>query len=299
MKLSMFLIDEGNDFQQELKAHALAEAARQGVELTVFFTGETLVGHLDALRLAIEGSKPDAMIVMSLRDQGLLRIVRQAAAAGIHWVFLNRTEDDLDSLRRERPGSAICVVCADELEIGRIQGRQIRALLPAGGKVLCVQGASRSLTARERLAGLQEATADAHIEVMSCGGDWQPEVARSAVRDWLRLAARGRTAIDLISCQNDHLAGGALQGLADAAAELGRPELGRLPVAGCDGLASVGQKMVRDGRLVATVVLPQVGARAVDVIVGFLRGGPRPAPYTGLAATPFPRYEELRPLSRA
>ncbi len=300
MQLDLFLTDEGNDFQQDLKAQALAAAATHGAGLRVSFTGEDLGGHLAALRAAIERTeaRPDAMIVMALRDRGLQRIVRQAADAGIHWVFINHTEDELDEVRRERPQVAVAVVCADELEIGRIQGRQVRALLPRGGKVLCVQGTPRSVTAKQRLAGLQEATAGGEVEVASCGGDWQPETARQAVRDWLRMTARGRVPIDLVACQNDHMARGALLGLADAGAELDRPELARLPVMGCDGLPSVGQAMVHDRQLVATVVLPPVAAQAVERIAAFLKGGTRPAAYASLPAAPFPGYEQLKPLAR-
>jgi ABC-type sugar transport system substrate-binding protein len=147
-----------------------------------------------------------------------------------------------------------------------------RRTLPLGTGRPCCQGTPRSFTAKQRLAGLQEATAGAAVEVASCGGDWQPETARRAVRDWLRMTARGRVPMDLVACQNDHMASDALLGLADAGAELDRPELARLPVIGCDGLPSVGQAMVRDRQLVATVVLPpgRAGRAPADL-------GPRPA----------------------
>jgi hypothetical protein len=55
--------------------------------------------------------------------------------------------------------------------------------------------------------------------------------------------------------------------------------------------------MVRDGRLVATVVLPRVAGPAVDEIAAFVARGEKPAPVLTHAATSFPPLPDLIPLS--
>jgi ABC-type sugar transport system substrate-binding protein len=117
------------------------------------------------------------------------------------------------------------------------------------------------------------------------------------VREWLRLAVGGRVPFQLVSCQNDHMAGGVLEALAAAAEKAGKPEFARIPVAGCDGAPEVGQKMVRDGRLVATVVLPRVAGPAVEEIARLLARGVKPAPLVTHAATSFPSIAELAPVA--
>jgi ABC-type sugar transport system substrate-binding protein len=297
-RIALALVDETNEFQQLLKADAEAAARKAGLELETLFTGESLPEHLGALRrLIVAERRPAALVVMAVRDHGLDRVVREAAAAGIHFVLLNAVEDDLGAVRREFPAVSVVTVCPDEVETGRVQGRQMRALVPAGHRVLYIQGSPRSLASRQRTAGMQETTAGARFEVALAGGDWSPAFAGRTVREWLRLAVGGRRPFDLVCCQNDHMAGGVLEALAAAAEEAGKPDLARIPVAGCDGAPEIGQKMVREGRLVATVVLPRVAGPAVDEVAALLSRGEKPAPAITHAATSFPPIGELKPLA--
>jgi len=298
-RIALALVDGTNQFQQLLKADAEAAARKAGLEVETLFTGESLVEHLGALRRLIVAPerRPAALLVMAVRDHGLDRVVREAAAAGIHFVFLNAVEDDLDAVRREFPAVSVVTVCPDEVETGRVQGRQMRALVPAGRRVLYIQGSPRSLASRQRTAGMQEATQGAPFEVALAGGDWNPAFAGRTVREWLRFAVSGRRPFDLVCCQNDHLAGGALEALAAAAAESKQPETARIAVSGCDGAPEIGQKMVRDGRLVATVVLPRVAGPAVEEVAALLARSVRPAPVIAHAAASFPPLDELTPIA--
>ena len=83
---------------------------------------------------------PVALLVMAVRDRGLGRVVRRAAEAGVHFVLLDQTEDPLDEVRRDHPEAIVCQACADEHEAGRVQGGLIDRLLPAGGRILLVEG---------------------------------------------------------------------------------------------------------------------------------------------------------------
>jgi ABC-type sugar transport system substrate-binding protein len=298
-RLALALVDESNQFQQLLRSDAEAAAHAAGLGIETLFTGESLPDHLGALRRLIvaPARRPLALLVMAVRDHGLDKVVREAAAAGVHFVFLNAVEDDLGAIRREFPAVSISTVCPDEEETGRVQGRQMRALVAAGRRVLYIQGSPRSLASRQRTAGMQKETAGAPIEIVLAGGDWNPAFAGRTVREWLRFAVGGRKPFDLVVCQNDHMAGGVLEALAAAAAESGQADIARIPVAGCDGAPDIGQKMVRDGRLVATVVLPRVAGPAVDEIAALLARGARPAPVIAHAATSFPPLGDLKPIA--
>jgi ABC-type sugar transport system substrate-binding protein len=93
------------------------------------------------------------------------------------------------------------------------------------------------------------------------------------------------------------MAGGVLEALAAAAAESGKPELARIPVAGCDGAPQIGERMVREGRLAATVVLPRVAGPAVEEIARLLVRGEKPAPVVTHSAASLPPLAELSPVA--
>jgi ABC-type sugar transport system substrate-binding protein len=299
-RAALVLVDERNPFQQLLRSDAQAAAQRTGVALTTLFSGDSFTEQTTVLRrlLAQEpAARPGALLVMAVRDYGLSRLVREALAAGVHFVFLNATEDDLDAVRGEAGSATVTVVCPDEVETGRVQGLQLRALVPPGRRVLYVQGSPRSLAARQRTAGMQETTAGAGFEVALAGGDWSPAHAARTVREWIRFAVDGRRPFDLVACHNDDMAAAAIEALAAAAAESRQSDLVRIPVTGCDGAPEFGQRLVRDGRLAATVVLPRVAGPAVEVVARLLLAGIRPDPQIFHNATSFPPVETLRPLA--
>jgi ABC-type sugar transport system substrate-binding protein len=239
------------------------------------------------------GRLPSALLVMCVTDRGLQRVAQHAAQAGVHVLFLNASEDNLESVRAANPGVAVGIVCPDEIETGRIQGRQFRRLLPHGGRVLYVQGRIRSEAARDRTAGVLAAIEGTPIDLIQLEAGWTAEDGREAAGVWLRMALRVKRNLDLIGCQNDMIAQGVLQAMSSVSAELGRPEIRSIPVTGCDGSPDMGQAMVRRGELRATVVLPRATGPAVEAIARVLRGGELPAPVTLLKPTSFP--EELEP----
>ena len=159
-RITLALVDPDNPFQQLLSADAEAAAREAGLELHTIFTGESLTEHLAALRRAFADPthEPDALLVMAVRDQGLTHVVQEAAAAGVHWFFLNAVEDDFDPIRHRHPAIAITTVCPDEVETGRVQGRQLRALIGSGRRALYVQGNPRSLVSRLRTEGMRQGT---------------------------------------------------------------------------------------------------------------------------------------------
>jgi ABC-type sugar transport system substrate-binding protein len=290
-RILLALVDPNNDFQQLLRADAEKAAAAEGATLDVAFTSHDLPAQLNRLRGAIMADpRPDAILVLAVRDKGLDRVAREAAKAGVSFVYLNRTEDELDAIRAESPKVAVCTVCADEIETGRIQGRIARQILPPGpGTVLIVQGSRRSLAARDRTAGMEEALKGSTLEVVTLEAGWTTDEAREAVGRWLGIVGRSNKRISLVGCNNDQIAVGALDALAAAAAELGRPDFKAVPVIGCDGTPALGQRLVLEGRLAGTVELARSAGPAVAIVARFVKGGALPPPITMLAGAPFVR----------
>lgn len=299
-KVALFLVDETNEFQRLLRADGERAAERASLALDTHFSGMNFAAQLSQLQDALEGArKPGAVLVMCVNDRGLQRLARRAAQSGVHVVFLNASADDLDEVRKESPGVALTTVCPDERETGRIQGRQFRSLVPAGGHVLYVQGRLRSLAARDRTAGMQEAIEGAGLDVVTIEAGWTAEEGREAAATWMRIALRVNRPLHLIGCQNDMLATGVLEALEIVAHELGRPEIAQIPVTGCDGSPLLGQSLVRKGALRATVVLPRATTRAIELVDGVLRGGALPPGRVLLEPVSFPTATELAVTARA
>jgi ribose transport system substrate-binding protein len=295
-RLALCLIDANNEFQQVARRDGEAAARQAGLSIETHWSGDDLSAQLGQLRHLLESSpRPEAILIMAVRDQGLGRIARDATGAGIHWVFLNRSDDDLEGLRREHPKLVICQVYPDEVETGRVQGEIIKTLLPEGGKVLQVQGSKRSLAARDRSAGTHEALEGSAVKLVDLEAGWSEQEGYNALVGWLRVAVQANMRFDLVACHNDLLAQGARRALDEVARDLDKAALTSIPIVGCDGTPSVGQAMVKDGRLAATVELPRSSGPAVELVAKGLTGQGAPPAVLTLRAKPFPGLEELRP----
>lgn len=295
-RLALFLVDEKNEFQRLLRSDAESAAARHRLALETHFSGMDFAAQLSAVQGCLDAKEPpSAILVMCVSDRGLQRLAQRAAHAGVHVLFLNASEDDLSAVRAENPAVAVSFVCPDELETGRIQGRQFRRLVPARGKVLYVQGRIRSKAARDRTAGVLQAIEGSPIDLMALEAGWTAEDGREAVGTWLRMALRANRHLDLIGCQNDMIATGALEALSAVAAEFGRPEVRQIPVTGCDGSPEFGQPLVRRGELRATVILPRSTGAAVDAIAHTLRTRELPPHALLLKPESYPPEAEVHP----
>lgn len=297
-KVALVLVDAANDFQQRLRGEAEAAAASAGLSLALRWSGADLTAQMDAIQEfldAPEEERPAAVLVMAVRDQGLPRASQRAVEAGVGFVYLNRTRDDLAPLRIKAPKLPLGTVCIDELETGRIQGRQFRRLLPTGGRVVYAQGSRRSLAATDRTAGMEEAVRDSGLEVIPVEAGWSQDEAREALTGYLSIALRTRRHIDLVGCQNDLIAAGALQAL-EHTATLGTGLSSAIAVTGCDGTPELGQKLLAAGRIVATIELPSMTGLAVSSVGRCLsRGGQFPEMST-VTGRSIPDEARLAPL---
>jgi len=251
-------------------ADARAAAARAGLGIEVVFADNNAVVQIHQLFKHVhapEAERPAAIVVETVTGEGLERVARNAVAAGIGWVLMNRSVSYLQSLRELRGDLPIGVVSVDNREAGRIQGRQLLALLPRGGPVLYVQGPGDTAAASDRLRGAQETIAGAGIELRVLNGDWTVQGGEKAVTGWLRLKTSEGFRPAVVSAQNDAMAVGARRALLAQ-----RPDWKDLVFTGCDGLPEGGQKLVRSGELVATIVTPAPAGPAVSLVARALAG---------------------------
>jgi ABC-type sugar transport system substrate-binding protein len=288
--ISLFLADESNEHQELVLADARRAAENAGLTLETGSADNQITVQIRQVYAAINkdpARRTRAILIMPVRDNSLNRVATDAVKAGIGWVCLHRRMDYLDELRQSFPDLPLATVGPDQMEIGRIQARQFRTILPKGGHALYVKGNLANSSSQLRLSGLMEGLQGSGIDAGdTLSGNWTTEDAERVVEGWLRMVLSGSSRLDLIGCQNDAMAVGARNALESVASYLRRPEIARIPVTGVDGLPGRGQKLVNDGTLAATVIVPSSGSPAVQLVVQAL-----------LKKEQTPREISLQPLS--
>lgn len=274
LKFILSLTNNDNDYQIEQATSAEQAAKRMGVEVQIIHADNDSVTQSQQLLKVIQSrsdSLPDGIIFEPVGGTALPQVARAAAMAGIGWVVLNRDVEYIAELRRAYRVPAFCIT-SDHEEIGRIQGRQLGAILPAGGVVLYIQGPSDSLAAKQRSFGMYE-TKPAEVQIKLMKAQWTESSAHRTVSSWLRLSTAQQTHLDLIAAQDDSMALGARKAFEE---ELNLPVRERwlkLPYIGCDGLPNSGQAWVRRGLLTATIFVPPNAGTALEMLVESIQNG--------------------------
>jgi ribose transport system substrate-binding protein len=292
-KFLVALTTRDNDYQQEQEIAAQEKARRLGVDVKIIDANNDPIGQSQQLLRCIQSTteRPDGIIVEPIGGTALPIVARAASQAGIGWVVLNREIDYVGEIRKAYNVPAFCITSNHD-EIGRIQGRQLTALLPKGGSVLYIEGPSTSSAARLRTAGMYETKA-ANIQIRTLRGDWTMGSGQHTVEAWLRLSTSVRTHIDLVASQNDAMAMGARKAFQELPNAIDSRRWLNLPYTGVDGLPKNGQKWVREGLLAATVVVPTNTGLAIEMLVKALESNVPPREHTSTAANSFPSFETL------
>lgn len=265
---------------------ARAAAQRLGADVEVLFAEDNAVMQIQQLFHFVhapEAERPAALLLHTRVPDGLERVARNAARAGIGWLLLNRSAPYVEPLRSEHPALAVAAVTTDHVAIGRIQARQLERLRPGARQVLYVQGPAETSAARLRLEGFEEEARGRGHELRILNGEWSELSAEKALAAWLRLKTAERFAPDAVVCQNDNMARGTRRAL-----ERLRPEWARAPFLGCDGLPASGRRDVDEGRLAATVLIPSCAGPALELVLRWKREGLVPPAETVLAPAPYP-----------
>jgi len=298
MKKLRFLVSlttNDNDYQIE-QAQSAEDAGRKfGVELQVIYADNDAITQSTQLLKAIQAEqshRPDAIIFEPVGGTALPQVARAAASAGIGWAILNRDANYVVELRKSS-SAPVFVLTSDHLEIGRIQGRQIAALAPHGGAVLCIQGPAENPAAKDRTTGMQE-TKPANVHPTLLRAQWTEESAQRAVRSWLKLTTSRKASLDLIAAQDDSMALGARKAFEELPDETEKERWLGLPFLGCDGLPKTGQAWVKSGLLTGTIFVPPNTGQAVEMFVDAFERGKQPPERALTVPVSVPPLNELK-----
>jgi ribose transport system substrate-binding protein len=294
LKFILSLTNNDNDYQIEQAAAAEQAAKRLDAEVQVIHAENDSVTQSQQLLKIIQSrsdSLPDGIIFEPVGGTAMPQVARAAAIAGIGWVVLNRDVEYISELRKAYRVPAFCIT-SDHEEIGRIQGRQLAAILPNGGAVLYIQGPSDSLAAKQRTFGMYE-TKPAEVQIKLMKAQWTEASAHRTVSSWLRLSTSQQTHLDLIAAQDDSMALGARKAFEGELNLPARERWLKLPYIGCDGLPNSGQTWVRQGLLTATIFVPPNAGTAVEMLVESIQNGAVSAERSLIAPLSIPTLDVL------
>jgi ABC-type sugar transport system substrate-binding protein len=296
LKFLVSLMTNDNDYQLE-QAHSAEDTARKrSIDAQILFAENDAITQSTQILRAIqvpEKDRPDAIVFEPVGATALPQAARAAVDSGIAWAVLNREASYISEIRASAK-VPVFSVSSDQLEVGRIAGRQCAALLPGGGAILYIQGPSQTTVAKEREAGLHDALPrNIHVSVLR--GQWTEESAQRAVRSWLSLSTSRKAIIDLVLSQNDAMAIGARKAFQELPNELERERWLSLPFLGCDGVPKTGQAWVRSGLLTATICTPPSTGPAMEMLVDALHYNKKLPERAFTTATSMPPLEKLTP----
>jgi ABC-type sugar transport system substrate-binding protein len=283
-----------NVYLQEQMAAARAKADALGVELQVINAQMDAVAQSQQLLKFVQspGSmRPDGLLVEPVSAPGFPRVAEAAAAAGIGWVISNALVDYLGALRKTAK-APVFSVSQDHAEIGRIQGRQIGALLPQGGAILYLRGPAMNAVASQRFEGLESA-APKHIEVKSLKVQGSTaDSAYNAVCSWLSLSTVRPEGLRMVVSQNVDFILGARKAFDTNTAEPDRAKWLTLPC-GAAGVANQVKPLVQQGVLSAAVITSLTMDMALEMLVQATKTNSQPPQQTFVEAHSYPALDEL------
>lgn len=285
--------NDDNDFQIAQMAAAREAADDAAVDLEILCAKDDGVLQSQQLLHKIQTTvdlRPNAILLEPAGATVLPQVARAAATAGIGWALLSRDAEYLNELRTTYNVPAF-VVTPNHEEMGRIQGRQLAALLPAGGLVLYIQGPSQSSAATQRYVGLLE-TKPKNVELRLIRAHWTESSSHKAVTSWLGLSTSRTTEVVAVCAQDDSMAIGARKAFEQSTHELPKSWL-KVPFLGIDGIPKTGQAWVRSGLLTATVFSPPTAGLAIQLMARFIERGTMPPIRTITEPKSIPGIENL------
>jgi ABC-type sugar transport system substrate-binding protein len=292
--IGLFLRSTDNDYQRRLEEVGKREAKHHDFDLFVESAQFDASRQVEQIRQAIKNAaatKLAAILVSGVKDEELRPVAHEAAEAGLEWALLNEAAF-IDDVRSRHPDRAIFAVASDQVEIGRIHAQQVQALLGNSGRVLCVTGYLGNVAASQRLEGLKQGL-HGKFELIELNADWTSERARMAVAKWAGGIGSEADLPGMFVAHNDEMALGVRQALRDIDSQRSLP-LASAPITGCDGSQTFGQRLVREKRLKATVIMPPGSGVAIEWIARMRSKGGMPPVRVLLPATSFPSLPSLQ-----
>ncbi len=281
-------------YLREQATAAKAVAVRLGVGLQVVSAQMDPVLQSQQLLDVVHSrgaSRTDAILLEPVSASGLPRVAEAAVAAGIGWAVSNALVEYLGTLRKNAK-APVFLVSQNHVEIGRIQGRQLGAMLPKGGTVLYLRGPSMSSVASLRYEGLASGKpANVEIKSVKVQGSTEEDAAR-AVTSWLALSPAKPEGIEMIVSQNADFIFGARKAFEKSAAEAERAKWLALPCTGV-GILRQAKPLVDQGVLRAAVLTSLTMDTVLEMMTNALGRKLQPQEQTFVDARSYPSLEAL------
>jgi ribose transport system substrate-binding protein len=294
LRIAVSLTAQDSVYQQAEAQAARKAAQKHGFSIDVTFAQSDAIVQSDHLLNLIHAPAEirPGVIMLEPVGTGMVRVAREAARVGIGWIVLNREVDYLPELRATSRVPAFAVT-TDHIETGRIQGRQLNALLPSGGSVVYLQGPSGHPVVEAREKGMLE-TRNERIRIRPLHGQWQESVALQVMTSWMRLPTWQEFRPQVVAAQNDFMAKGARKAFEQAANQPKFHGPAGVKYIGCDGMEEHGQRWVSEGLLDATIVCPSLTELALEKLATEIRSGVIADPLILAQPSSFPHLSQLR-----
>ena len=283
-------MDQGqvNHFQQLQEATAIAEGRRLGFDLEV-----TLAPAFDQPRVLVKRLLDRAApavdaVVTEPGNTATLNLMLNELRGKTGLIVLSAWAPTIElAAATWGAGLPMGTVSTNHRQVGEIQGRQVNAFLPRGGRMLYV-APLHSSAAQERLEGLKAQVAG-NIELEeTAAGQWIERDGRAAFENWYRIAKARDPIVHAIAAGADELAYGARQACEALANAQHRDALLQAKFLGVDALPGYGQKLVKQGLLTASVLTPANTGVALEHLHRFWTQG-TPVPLRAFTeASPWP-----------
>lgn len=290
----VYAIPGDNLYLREQTSAAEAAASRLGMELRVISGDMDPILQSQQLLSLVQGSeaeRPAAILIEPVNATGLPRVAEAAVAAGIAWVVSNAQVDYIAKLRRTAK-APVFVVSQDHVEVGRLQGRQLAALLPQGGSVLYLRGPQMSSIASRRFEGLERGKPhNVEVKAVKVQGS-TADSACAAVTSWLNLSTVRAEGTHLIVSQNADFIFGARKAFETRPEESERAKWLAIPCLGA-GVASQLKSLVDHGTLRGAVLTSLTADKAFDMLVQAIKKGSQPPEQTFVECSSYPSLAVL------
>lgn len=284
-----------NAYQHEQGLVAKSAAANLGMDLTLLHANDDSITQSQQLLEIIQSrsdAPPSALLVEPVTATGLRRVAEAAVAQNIGWVISNSDVDYVAQLRKN-PRIPVFIVTQGQFEIGRVQGKQIGALLPQGGSVLYIAGPSMSSVATQRFEGMESAR-PRNIQLTVLRSKWSEASAQQSVGAWLRLATSRAEKYHLVAGQTHELAIGARKAFQSISDLDQQKRWLDLPFLGI-GVASQVKPLVESRVLSAAVITSVTMELALRLLARALESQSHPPERTVVEVSSFPELEKLAP----
>lgn len=220
----------------------------------------------------------DVLIINPVNSSSAETITDKVVGAGIPLVYINREPDAAEEKRWEDNGWDVTYVGCDARQSGTFQGEMIVDLgldtvdLNGDGKIqyIMVEGDPENVDAQYRTEFSVKALEDAGLEVDCLSdqvGNWQQDQAQQIVANALGQFGND---IEVVFCNNDAMALGALQAIESAGRTVGTD----IFLVGVDALSEALEDVLA-GTMTGTVFNDHFSQShsAADAAINFVKGG--------------------------